>query len=331
MKIFYLILFIVTMLFPCTSNAYIKLGGKVGKRSLIEIGPELKSNDLDHSFRFSSLPYGLRLEVTSNVAADEIVRLRPRDAKKMEKAPLHISTVEPADFVREELNKYIREMGIVMYADPKTDRILRVTVVQFDAGELEADAKTVLSYEVVDQDGNVLIPTQTASGYDKSRMMKYDKVLAKSCAKAMSAIDWNSIAYQLGKTKSGQGSKSTYSSSRHDEDPVAKVKGDGDTALENTIIRWYILSSPQGADVSWRVVSSTPDVKNTNSNYVGTTPYESTESFDIKGLSSQNAGNVQIEITCEKQGYLTQKKRFNVRQAIDQNEISAKFNLVKEE
>ena len=59
--------------------------------------------------------------------------------------------------------------------------------------------------------------------------------------------------------------------------------------MEHTIIRWFIDSSPKGADVNWRVVSSTPDVKNTNQNYLGTTPYESTESFDIKGLTFNNS------------------------------------------
>ena len=110
-----------------------------------------------------------------------------------------------------------------------------------------------------------------------------------------------------------------------------KVTGEGNTALESTIIRWYIDSSPKGADVSTRVVSSTSDVKNTNQNYVGSTPYETTEAFDIKGLTFNNSGDVQIEVTCEKAGYITQKKRFNLRQAIEQKEISTKFNLVKDE
>ena len=109
-----------------------------------------------------------------------------------------------------------------------------------------------------------------------------------------------------------------------------KVKGDGSTKLENTVIRWYIESTPRGADVFTRVISSTDDVKNSNQNYVGSTPYETTEAFDIKGLSLKNAGDVQIEVTCEKAGYITQKKRFNILQAIDQKEISTKFNLVKE-
>lgn len=118
---------------------------------------------------------------------------------------------------------------------------------------------------------------------------------------------------------------------RPDLERNRSVDGDGDTALEHTIIRWYIISAPMGADVSWRVISSTPDVKNTNATYIGTTPYETTEAFDIRGLRYQNSGDVQIEITCEKPGYLPQRRRFNVRQTIDQKEISAKFNLVREE
>ena len=109
------------------------------------------------------------------------------------------------------------------------------------------------------------------------------------------------------------------------------MTGEGNTALESTIIRWFVDSTPKGADVYTRVISSTPEVKNTNQTYVGTTPYETTEAFDIKGLTFNNSGNIQIEIVCEKAGYVVQKKRFNLRQAIDQKEIATKFNLIKEE
>ena len=71
-------------------------------------------------------------------------------------------------------------------------------------------------------------------------------------------------------------------------------------------------------------------MKNTNQNFLGSTPYESTESFDIRGLTFNNSGDVQVEITCEKPGYITQRRRFNLRQAIEQKEISTKFNLVAE-
>ncbi|MBR6439598.1 MAG: hypothetical protein IKS65_10560 [Bacteroidales bacterium] len=103
------------------------------------------------------------------------------------------------------------------------------------------------------------------------------------------------------------------------------------TALEQTIVRWDVQSRPQGADIFWRVVSKAPDVKSTNNNYLMTTPYEATRALDIKGLTNQNASNVRIILRCEKDGYLSQEKEFNVRMVMDQEEISAFFRLVKEE
>lgn len=105
----------------------------------------------------------------------------------------------------------------------------------------------------------------------------------------------------------------------------------GGTSLERTIIRWYFDSAPQGSRVFYRVISSVPDeVKNTNELYLGTTPYEETRSFNILGLTYENSRDVQIEIKLRRQGYMEQTKRFNVRQAIDQQEISSFFDLVKE-
>ena len=115
------------------------------------------------------------------------------------------------------------------------------------------------------------------------------------------------------------------------EEPKVMVKGQGDTNLEQTIIRWDIQSRPQGADIFWRVVSKTPEVKSTNNKYLMTTPYEATKAIDIKGLTYQTSSNVRIIIRCEKEGYLTQEKEFDVRMILDQEEISAFFRLVKEE
>ena len=96
------------------------------------------------------------------------------------------------------------------------------------------------------------------------------------------------------------------------------------------IIRWYLDSNPNGADIAWRVISTTPKVQNTNLNYLGTTPYETTEAFNIKGLSKSNSSKVQIEICCKKDGFISQTKRFNLGQVLEQCEISTKFNLVRE-
>ena len=104
----------------------------------------------------------------------------------------------------------------------------------------------------------------------------------------------------------------------------------GQTALERTIIRWYFESEPQGARIFWRVISSVPDqVKNTNENWLGNTPFEETRSFNIQGLTYENSRDVQIEIKVRRPGYIDQTKRFNVRQAIDQQEISSFFDMIK--
>ncbi|MDE6482756.1 MAG: hypothetical protein K2L01_03225 [Rikenellaceae bacterium] len=122
-------------------------------------------------------------------------------------------------------------------------------------------------------------------------------------------------------------------------DPTAPVKSEqervtrdtpGVTSLEGTVVRWFFDSEPRGARIFWRVVSNAPlEVKNTNELYLGTIPYEETRSFNIQGLTYENSHNVQIEIKVTRQGYEDQIKRFNVRQAIDQQEISGFFDLVK--
>ena len=103
----------------------------------------------------------------------------------------------------------------------------------------------------------------------------------------------------------------------------------GATSLERTVIRWRFDSDPRGARISWRVISSVPEeVRNTNETFLSTTPFEETRGFDILGLTYENAHNVTIEIRVERRGFFEQVRRFNVRQAIDQREISGFFELV---
>lgn len=96
-------------------------------------------------------------------------------------------------------------------------------------------------------------------------------------------------------------------------------------------IHWSIDARPQGADISWRVVSSTPEVKSQNFKYLGTAPYEATEQLNIAGLTTENAGEVQIVVKCEKDGYYAQTKRFSLSSVLDEKELSIFFKLVKEE
>lgn len=106
----------------------------------------------------------------------------------------------------------------------------------------------------------------------------------------------------------------------------------GQTDMERSIIRWYFDSDPRGARIYYRVISSVPnEVKNTNETYLTTTPLEETRSFNILGLTYDNSRDVTIEIKVSKKGYEDQVKRFNVRQALDQQEISGFFELVPKE
>lgn len=96
------------------------------------------------------------------------------------------------------------------------------------------------------------------------------------------------------------------------------------------IIRWYFDSDPRGARIFYRVISNVPnEVKNTNESYMTTTPLEETKALNIPGLTYMNSADVVIEIKVTKRGYEEQVKRYNVRQALDQQEISGFFELVE--
>lgn len=274
--------------------------------------------------RFVGLDYGIRLNVVDGRATDRILKKHDSYATSLPSTNVYPDVMS---FVPESIRRYMRTMGFNLDADIATDYMLTLTVKEFNISYLSGigwSGQVHLNVEVHDHNRVMVYPSVLAVGRSEGSGSGHDSVAAthvmnKAYANALKDIDWDRIAYFL-----------TKSSSPKLEQNKA-VTGEGNTALESTVIRWYIDSTPKGADVSVRVVSSTPDVLNTNANYVGSTPYETTETFDIKGLTYNNSGNVQIEVVCEKAGYVTQKKRFNLRQAIDQKEISTKFNLVKEE
>lgn len=97
-----------------------------------------------------------------------------------------------------------------------------------------------------------------------------------------------------------------------------------------SIIRWFFDSDPRGARIFYRIISNVPQqVKNTNESYMTTTPLEETKSLNIPGLTYENASDVVVEIKLTKRGYEDQVKRYNVQQALDQQEISGFFELVE--
>lgn len=301
-----------------TGNAF----GKVTRSNHVDV---VLPTHAEVSQSYGNLQYGIRLEVRSNVEESEIINLQELPSSQAKQFP----SVSFENTVKESVEQYLGSAMQGMGLKRGSDFVVRVNVKDFrlvvrdynpKRNVFSASGTAVLTWELLDADHQVIISANTLTGHASTRDgSKLFAPLSKALTDAMNGIDWDAIASKLKVAKNAR------------EQVNAQVEGKGTTALEHTVIRWYIDSKPKGADVSWRVVSSTPDVANTNANYVGTTPYETTEAFDIKGLTYNNSGNVQIEVTCERNGYLEQKKRFNLRQVIDQKEISAKFNLVKED
>ncbi len=274
--------------------------------------------------KYIDLDYGIKLYVKDRRATTDI--LKKYDASLIHTPEVNVNP-NVVSFVTEGTRRYMRNMGFNLDADVSTDYIMTLTISEYNVSYLSGvgwSGTVMINIQVQDKNSKLVYPSVTSVGRYSQTGYSTDfavasKVINSAYLAALEDIDWDRIAYFL------------KSADKPSMEKNKQVSGDGTTALESTIIRWWFGSTPAGADVYWRVISSTPEVKNTNQNYLGTTPYESTQSFDIIGLTYNNSGNVSIEISCEKAGYITQNKRFNIRQAIDQKEISTKFNLIKED
>ena len=276
------------------------------------------------SGKYINLDYGIRLNVDDARADQRLITKYDASATS-----LPAVTVNPAvrSFVSESTRRYMRTMGFNLDADVATDYMMNLSIKDFNLGYLSGigwSATVMLEVCVYDSNRQIVYPKVVAAGRANMQASAYsfesgNQVINAAFANALEDIDWDRIAYFLKKASTPK------------LEANKQVQGEGNTALESTVIRWFFDSTPRGADVYMRVISSTSEVKNTNSNYVGTTQCEATEAFDIKGLTYNNSGNVQIEVMVEKAGYAPSMKRFNLRQAIDQKDISSKFNLVKNE
>lgn len=279
-----------------------------------------------YSNRFVNLDYGIRLNIRDERASHKQTILYKHDNYLTSKPVVNVYP-DVRSFVSESMRRYMRTMGFNLDSDISTDYMLNVSIKEYNVSYLSGigwSGTVSMTISINDNNNQLVYPnveivgraTRQSSG---SNYSVATEVINSAYANALEDIDWDRIAYFLKRADSPA------------QERNKQVTGDGSTSLEHTILNWEVTSRPAGADVYWRVISSTPDVKNTNKNYKSTTPYESTESFDIKGLTYNNSGDVQIEILCEKPGYLPQKKVFNVRAAIDQKSINAHFTLVKDE
>lgn len=285
----------------------------------VDVPLELPNRSVPHTFK--DLDKRIKVVVTTKLSNSDMYDDSNLNEKLRKFMPSYTFTPSVKTFGEDAAIAYMQQMRFDISSSADYTLYIDIRELKLKWKDKQsAGVSCQLSYKLTDESGENLIPTSTAaSSINLAQAEQFGIGIGRAYSEALSRIKWDRIADCLRVSKTAK------------QDTKAQVKGAGDTALEHTVIRWYIVSAPQGADVYWRVVSSSPDVSNTNANYLGNTPYESTESFDIRGLTYDNSGNVQVEVTCEKPGYLPQRKRFNVRQAIDQKEISAKFNLIKDE
>ena len=230
-------------------------------------------------------------------------------------------------FVPESMRRYMRTMGFNMDADVATDYLMQITIKEFHTDWLSGigwNGTVIMDVKIFDHNRSIVYPTTEVAGrasvYGSAQSISYaQQAINKAYAAALADIDWDRVAYFLHRANSPK------------QEGNKKVSGEGNTALEHLIVHWEIDSRPHGADVQWRVVSSTNEVKNQNWKYLGTTPYEGTKALDIEGLTYNNSGNVRIQISVSKAGYGKQTRDYDLRSVIDEKEVSGFIQLYKED
>lgn len=275
--------------------------------------------------KYANLDYGIRLNFQDVRANQRIIQLY--DAGSTTSIPG--ATVNPSipSFVPESMRRYMRTMGFNLDADIATDYLMQVDLKEFHVDYLSGigwNGTVIMNVKVFDHNRTLVYPSVEVSGRATvngaaSSDAAANMAINEAYANALADVDWDRIAFFLHRATSPK------------QEANKQVKGEGDTALEHIVVHWNVNSRPQGADVEWRVISQTPDVKNQNYKYLETTPYEGSETINIKGLTFNNSGLVQIEIKVSKKGYYTQTKKYDVRSLIDDNDVSYMFRLVPED
>ena len=274
--------------------------------------------------KYANLEYGIRLNVQDIRANKRVIQIYDASATSI---PVAQTNPAIASFIPESVRRYMRTMGFNLDADVATDYLMQLDIKEFHVDYLSGigwSGTVVMDLKVQDHNRTSVYPTVEVSGRanvngSSASDEAANLALNKAYANALADVDWDRIAYFLHRASSPK------------QEANKKVEGEGNTALEHLVVHWNVNSRPQGADVFWRVISQTPEVKNQNYKYLETTPYEGSETINIKGLTYNNAGNVQIEIKVEKKGYYSQTKKLDILSLIDDNDVSYMFKLVPED
>lgn len=274
--------------------------------------------------KYVNMDYGIRLNVQDTRADKRLIQMYDASATSTPRVNVNPTI---SSFTSESVRRYMRTMGFNLDADVATDYMMELLVDEFHVDYLSGigwQGTVIMHISIYDHNRTLVYPNTEIVGRasinaSAQSFQAANQILNKAYATALQDIDWDRVAYFLHRSSSPK------------QEPNKQVKGEGNTSLEHMVVHWNINSRPQGADIYWRVISKTSEVKNQNYKYLETTPYEGSETLDIKGLTYNNAGLVQIEVKCEKNGYYTQTKKFDVLSLIDDNDVSTMFKLVNED
>ena len=273
--------------------------------------------------KYANLEYGIRVNVQDGRADKRLIQIY--DAAATSKPTVNVNP-GIGSFVPESTRRYMRTMGFNMDADVATDYLMQITIKEFHTDWLSGigwQGTVIMDVKIFDHNRAIVYPTTEVAGrasiYGSATSISYaQQAINKAYAAALADIDWDRVAFFLHRANNPK------------QEAGKKVQGEGNTALEHLIVHWEIDSRPHGADVEWRVVSETNEVKNQNWKYLGTTPYEGTKALGIEGLTYNNSGNVRIQIRVRKNGYGVQTRDYDLRSVIDEKEVSGFVQLYEE-
>lgn len=273
--------------------------------------------------KYTNLDYGIRLNIEDGRADKRFIQIY--DASATSKPAVRVNP-GIGSFISESMRRYMRTMGLNMDADVATDYLMQVTIKEFHTDWLSGigwQGTVIMDVKIYDHNRTIVYPTTEVAGRESvsgsaTSIANAQQAINNAYAAALADVDWDRVAFFLHRATDPR------------LEGNSTVRGEGNTALEQLIVHWEIDSRPHGADVEWRVVSETNEVKNQNWKYLGTTPYEGTKALAIEGLTYNNSGNVRIQIRVRKEGYGMQTRDYNLRAVIDEKEVSGFIPLYQE-
>ena len=135
-------------------------------------------------------------------------------------------------------------MGFNLDVDISTDYMLTMVLKEFNVSYLSGigwSATVQFNVEAADKNRTLVYPNVLVAGRANRYGSANDFSLAsqtlnEAYANALRDMDWDRIAFFLKKASSPE------------LEANKQVDGDGNTALESTVIRWFVESSPRGAE-----------------------------------------------------------------------------------